>query len=82
MIGDKIGRNYTQVECSKIKVGDIVEIQDGEIIPADLILLTCKTGKKNAFVKTAQLDGETNLKPKIPIRDLNETYWNKNPKDL
>ena len=49
---------------SKIKVGDIIELLDGETVPADCVLLASKEVTGEAFEMTASLDGERNLKPK------------------
>ena len=57
-----------EVRCDQIQVGDVVKLRDGEIAPADLLILTTKDQKGEAFVKTTSLDGETNLKPKMAIK--------------
>ena len=48
-----------------VKVGDIIKIDDREQVPADCVLLQVADNKAEAFVKTAALDGERNLKPKL-----------------
>ena len=58
-----------------LQVGDIIRIYDNEIIPADCVLLVTHSkasedGIAQCFTNTQQLDGETNLKPKIPIKQL------------
>lgn len=60
--------NVRGVRTDELHVGDIVELHDGEIVPADLVLLTTQDNRGEAFVKTAQLDGETNLKPKLAVK--------------
>lgn len=59
------------VATESLKVGDVVRVRDGDIIPADLVILTTKDSKCEAFNKTASLDGETNLKPKLALRSIN-----------
>lgn len=53
-----------------IKVGDILYLEDKQIIPADCVVLqtTNDIGSDEGFIQTAQLDGERNLKPKMPIK--------------
>ena len=46
-------------------MGDIIQIADLEQVPADCILLKVEDNKPECFVKTAALDGERNLKPKL-----------------
>lgn len=53
-----------------LKVGDIIRIHDGQIVPADCILLKIENESNECFVKTVPLDGERNLKPKLPCRQL------------
>ncbi|XP_037780538.1 probable phospholipid-transporting ATPase IF isoform X1 [Penaeus monodon] len=51
-----------KVRWRDIAVGDIVEVADGEEIPADLLLLAAEDQEGKCVVTTANLDGETNLK--------------------
>lgn len=53
------------MQCAKwqdICVGDLILCQSGEAVPADMILLATAREGGVAFVETAGLDGETNLK--------------------
>ena len=61
------------VPTQDLRVGDVVRLRDGDIVPADLLLLTTKDAQCEAFNKTASLDGETNLKLKLALRSINET---------
>ena len=56
-------------------MGDIVKLRDGDIVPADLVILTTKDFRCEAFNKTASLDGETNLKPKLALKSINKTIF-------
>jgi len=58
-----------------IKVGDILEIKDGDEIPADVIILNSQGRLKNGlcYVSTANLDGETNLKVKHSVFGSEDT---------
>jgi len=61
-----------EVTClAEIKCGDILKIVDGEQVPADCILLKTNNERAECFVKTSQLDGERNLKPKLGMKDIN-----------
>ncbi|CAK9441329.1 uncharacterized protein LODBEIA_P51980 [Lodderomyces beijingensis] len=56
-----------------VKVGDVVKVNEDEWFPADMILIaTSNTETQEAFVETMALDGETNLKSKVPHRDIAE----------
>ncbi len=44
------------------KCGDIVEVKSDSTFPCDLLLLYCETDDHIAYITTANLDGETNLK--------------------
>jgi len=49
-------------------VGDIIQVEKGERIPADLVLL--QTGEDqggSCYIRTDQLDGETDWKLRLPI---------------
>ena len=54
---------FLKQKCESIKVGNIVRVKKNETIPADLLII--KTSLKNGFcyMQTANLDGETSLKP-------------------
>ena len=63
-----------------IKVGDIVMVNTGERVPADLVLAYTTDKSSTVFVKTDQLDGETDWKVRRPI---NQTQSKMNvPEDL
>lgn len=55
------------VPSSKLKVGDLVFIEKEQRVPADFVLLrtTEKTG--SCFIRTDQLDGETDWKLRIAV---------------
>jgi phospholipid-transporting ATPase len=50
--------------------GDVVQVQQNEYIPADLIVIGSSDNKGKAFVETKSLDGETNLKEKLVPKGL------------
>lgn len=58
------------VQLQEVKVGDILFLQDNQIIPADCIILAVKDADSSGcgYIQTAQLDGERNLKSKLPCK--------------
>jgi P-type E1-E2 ATPase len=56
---------FEAVRLDQVKVGDILELKDDDVIPADCVLLRTDNHSGQAFVQTAQLDGERTLKPKM-----------------
>ncbi|XP_060556239.1 probable phospholipid-transporting ATPase IIB isoform X2 [Ruditapes philippinarum] len=58
-----------QVPSSRLKVGDLVFVEKDQRVPADMIFLrtTEKTG--SCFIRTDQLDGETDWKLRLAIQD-------------
>ena len=71
---------FIDVEWSKVVIGDICCVKQEELFPADMILLTSSTEGGIAFIETASLDGEKNLKPrsahKNTIQYANEDLLN------
>jgi phospholipid-translocating ATPase len=51
-----------RVPSSRIKVGDLIEVHHHERIPADMVILTTADPTGTVFIKTDQLDGETDWK--------------------
>lgn len=63
------------VRSRDIAVGDIVLVAKGEIFPADMVLLMSSGEGGVAYVSTANLDGESNLKRHIvasPTADIHD----------
>lgn len=54
--------NFADVMSSDLVVGDIIQLSAGERVPADLILLHTDQKNGSVFIKTDQLDGETDWK--------------------
>ncbi|XP_057705607.1 phospholipid-transporting ATPase 11C isoform X2 [Corythoichthys intestinalis] len=57
-------------ESEKIKVGDVIEVEEDETFPCDLILLTSSRDDDICFVTTASLDGESNHKTHYTVPDV------------
>ena len=53
-------------------MGDIIEIRNRELIPADVVLIHTSDENGLAFVMTANLDGETNLKLRKVNTEMNQ----------
>ena len=56
---------FESVRSAELKVGDILELKDGDIIPADCLLLHSPNEHGESYIQTASLDGERNLKLKV-----------------
>jgi len=50
-----------------LRVGDIVYVNSNERVPADIVLLYTTDKQGSVFIKTDQLDGETDWKVRRPI---------------
>ena len=67
-----IKTDYDNKYWEDINVGDLVEIQKNEEIPADILILQSSLPTGMCFVDTMNLDGETNLKEKMVPLGLKE----------
>lgn len=56
-----------EVRWRDIKVGDLVKVLDDELFPADILCLKTGLRDKVCFIRTTNLDGESNLKIRKPI---------------
>ena len=54
-----------KIYSKQIQIGDLIEIKKGQRVPADILVI--KTYDKNIYIKTDQLDGETDWKLRKPI---------------
>lgn len=45
-------------------------------MPADCIVLRTEHANSECFVKTAALDGERNLKPKLAVKAVSQQFYN------
>ena len=61
-----------------IHIGDIIEINKGERVPCDILILC--SNDKNIYVKTDQLDGETDWKLRKPMTYFQNIYTESNDK--
>ncbi|XP_053960125.1 probable phospholipid-transporting ATPase IIA isoform X1 [Anastrepha ludens] len=58
---------YEMVPSSKLKVGDMIIVEKNERVPADLVLLRTSDKSGSVFVRTDQLDGETDWKLRLAV---------------
>mmetsp|Transcript_91190 Transcript_91190/g.162391 ORF Transcript_91190/g.162391 Transcript_91190/m.162391 type:complete len:1119 (+) Transcript_91190:76-3432(+) len=49
---------------SDLRVGSMVVVRNNEYVPADMVIVTTAHEQGHAYIETANLDGETNLKTK------------------
>ncbi|CAD8046114.1 unnamed protein product [Paramecium primaurelia] len=64
------------IECcwKDIYQADIILVMENESIPCDILILSSSYQGGIAYVETKQIDGETNLKQKYSIYDLQQKY--------
>jgi hypothetical protein len=55
------------VPSSSIRVGDLVVLEKNQRVPADLILLRTSESSGTCFIRTDQLDGETDWKLRVAV---------------
>ncbi|KAK6491592.1 putative phospholipid-transporting ATPase IIB isoform X2 [Huso huso] len=60
-------RGKVQVKSSDIQVGDLIIVEKNQRIPADMIFLRTSEKNGSCFIRTDQLDGETDWKLKIAV---------------
>jgi phospholipid-translocating ATPase len=70
------------VRSEQVRVGDILVVHDGEVLPADCLLLSTPTISGECYIETRSLDGETNLKPKLAIKHVNEFFSGRSTEDI
>ena len=63
------GTSTESVASSNLKVGDIIVLEKDQRVPADLILLRTSDKTGTVFIRTDQLDGETDwkLRQAVPL---------------
>jgi len=58
--------------ASSIKVGDMVLLEKNQRVPADMVLLSTSEEEGTCFIRTDQLDGETDWKLKVAVGKTQE----------
>ena len=59
--------NYESVCSANIAVGDVIRLEKGSRVPADMVILKSSENLGTCFLKTDQLDGETDWKLKVAL---------------
>jgi len=54
-----------KVKSQQLKVGDVILMNDGQMVPADCLVLSTDDSIGQCYISTSNLDGERNLKPKL-----------------
>ena len=62
--------DFDKTKSESILVGNIVKIYKNQMIPADILCLFSSNLKGFCFVETASIDGETGLKTKSAINEI------------
>ena len=79
----KIYKNnkFRSIEWSNIKIGNLIKVKKNEIIPADLFVV-CSSNKNGTFyLQTANLDGESNLKEREVLMNIQKIFYKKQNKN-
>ena len=61
---------FKEVKWKDVKIGNIIKIRNNQEIPCDILLLKASSFNGIAFLDTKNLDGETNLKPKLSFKEF------------
>jgi phospholipid-transporting ATPase len=64
----------TPTRWDELLVGQVVVLRGGSEVPADCVLLAASNPLNSAFVETANLDGETNLKSRSGVPGAAGSY--------
>ncbi|KAF8624052.1 hypothetical protein AX15_006069 [Amanita polypyramis BW_CC] len=59
--------NTRSVPSSSIRVGDLVRLEKNQRVPADMVLLHTSDASGACFIRTDQLDGETDWKLRVAV---------------
>ena len=62
-----VAGSVKDVTWKDVSVGQLLVVRDDELFPADLLCLWSELPEHVCFIKTTNLDGETNLKNRRPL---------------
>ncbi|XP_004697175.1 phospholipid-transporting ATPase VB [Echinops telfairi] len=71
-IYERTEQSYVQKRWKDVRVGDFIQMQCNEIIPADILLLFSSDPSGICHLETANLDGETNLKQRRVVKGFSQ----------
>ncbi len=75
-------RGKVSVKSSDLKVGDVIYVEKGQRVPADMILLRTTETSGACFIRTDQLDGETDWKLRLAVNLTQKSPINGSDEDL
>jgi P-type E1-E2 ATPase len=61
---DTLKSNFSEMRWADVRCGDLIFLQEGEHLPADMVFLMSSADNGECFVQTSSLDGERALKHK------------------
>ncbi|PWA03150.1 hypothetical protein BB558_000672 [Smittium angustum] len=56
-----------RINWSDVRVGDVIKLYASDPVPADILVLSSSSEDGSCFADSKDLDGETNLKPKMAL---------------
>ncbi|KAG2005574.1 calcium-transporting ATPase [Coprinopsis cinerea AmutBmut pab1-1] len=59
--------NTRSVPSSSLRVGDLIHLEKNQRVPADVVLLKTSDASGTCFIRTDQLDGETDWKLRVAV---------------
>ncbi|KAF9929708.1 hypothetical protein FBU30_001276 [Linnemannia zychae] len=63
---------FAKEQWANLRVGDIILIKNHQAVPADAIILSTSEAEGSCFIETKDLDGETNLKTRMSLRETSK----------
>lgn len=64
------------IPSSDIKVGDLIQVEKDQRVPADMVFVRTTEKQGACFIRTDQLDGETDWKLKLAVQNTQRLISN------